>query len=191
VKRRARMPVCYLIVLSPFGELAVAWSEVRGRAKVQRVFLPNRRRSLTKRVRERFEGAIQGSVPAVERLASGIQAFLAGRPATFDLRVLDFEICSSFQEKVLRAEYAIPRGSVSTYGRIAGRIGAPRAWRAVGRALATNPFPIVIPCHRAVRSDGSLGGFRGGVRMKRALLEMEGIAFTASGRVAPGTPYHY
>jgi methylated-DNA-[protein]-cysteine S-methyltransferase len=64
---------------------------------------------------------------------------------------------------------------VTTYGRLARHLGAPRASRAAGRALATNPFPIVIPCHRAVRSDGSLGGYQGGVEMKARLLEMEGV----------------
>jgi methylated-DNA-[protein]-cysteine S-methyltransferase len=69
-------------------------------------------------------------------------------------------------------------------------LGKPSAARAVGRALATNPFPIIIPCHRAVRSDGSLGGYQGGLAMKRALLEMEGVEFDARGRVAtPGFYY--
>lgn len=191
MKRRTAMPIQYVIVPSSFGELAVVWTEALGRPKVQWIFLPDKRRSLTRRVRERFEGATPDSTPAVERIAAAIEECLGGKSSTFDLRVLDFGLCHSFQEKVLRAEYDIPRGSVSTYARIARHIGAPRAARAVGRALATNPFPIVIPCHRAVRSDGSLGGYRGGVRMKRALLEMEGVEFTSSGRVAPDTPFHY
>ena len=80
------------------------------------------------------------------------------------------------------AEYRIPRGRISTYGRIAKHIGAPGAARAVGTALATNPFPIVIPCHRALRADGGVGGYQGGAKMKRSLLEMEGIAFDDSGK---------
>jgi O-6-methylguanine DNA methyltransferase len=63
------------------------------------------------------------------------------------------------------------------------RLSAPRAARAVGTALARNPFPLIIPCHRVVRSDGMLGGFGGGLKMKKALLEMEGVAFDRSGRV--------
>jgi methylated-DNA-[protein]-cysteine S-methyltransferase len=191
VRERAREPVSYVIVPSPFGEMAVAWTEVRGKPKVQWIFLPERRRSLTKRIRDRFGDAVPGSARPIDRVAEAIGRYLAGKPASFDLRVLDFRLCSSFQEGVLRAEYGIPRGSVSTYARVARHIGAPRAARAVGRALATNPFPIVIPCHRAVRSDGSLGGYRGGVPMKRALLEMEGVTITPVGRVAPDTPFHY
>jgi len=72
---------------------------------------------------------------------------------------------------------------VSTYGRIARKLGLPRAARAVGNALARNPFPLIIPCHRAVRFDGSLGGYAGGVRMKKMLLELEGVEFDRHGRV--------
>jgi methylated-DNA-[protein]-cysteine S-methyltransferase len=88
---------------------------------------------------------------------------------------MDLDQCSPFQRSVILAEFGVPRGHVTTYGRLARHLGAPRASRAAGRALATNPFPIVIPCHRAVRSDGSLGGYQGGVEMKARLLEMEGV----------------
>jgi methylated-DNA-[protein]-cysteine S-methyltransferase len=88
------------------------------------------------------------------------------------------------------AEREIPRGWVSTYGRIATHLGVPGGARAVGGALARNPFPIIIPCHRAIRSDGSLGGFQGGPDMKRALLEFEGVGFSSTGRVAAERFYY-
>ncbi len=88
------------------------------------------------------------------------------------------------------AEHGIPRGWVSTYGRIAARLGVPGGARAVGNALAKNLFPIVIPCHRAVRSGGKLGGYQGGLEMKRALLKMEGVGFTPSGKVALEKVYY-
>jgi methylated-DNA-[protein]-cysteine S-methyltransferase len=97
--------------------------------------------------------------------------------------LIALEDCSVFQRRVLLAEYAIPRGWVSTYGRIAAALGRPGGARAVGRALATNPFPLVIPCHRAVRAGGDLGGYQGGVAMKRALLTFEGVEFTEGGKV--------
>jgi methylated-DNA-[protein]-cysteine S-methyltransferase len=84
---------------------------------------------------------------------------------------------------VLQREFRIPRGRVMSYGGLAGRIGHPRAARAVGTALARNPFPLIIPCHRTIQADGTLGGFGGGLKMKRALLEMEGVAFDRAGRV--------
>ena len=72
-----------------------------------------------------------------------------------------------------------------TYGGLAARMGVPGGARAVGNAMAGNPFPLVVPCHRVIRGDGSLGGFGGGLKMKRALLEMEGVRFDSRGRVLP------
>lgn len=92
--------------------------------------------------------------------------------------ILCLEGCSIFQKKVLRAVYAIPRGKISTYKLIAKKIGKPKASRAVGAALAKNPFLLLIPCHRVIRSDGSLGGYRGGLRLKKYLLELEGVSFS-------------
>ena len=82
---------------------------------------------------------------------------------------------TEFEMDVLVATFEIPRGRVSTYKRIAERVGRPRACRAVGNALHKNPLAPIIPCHRVVKSDGSLGGFGKGVEVKRRLLEEEGI----------------
>jgi len=116
-------------------------------------------------------------------------AFLDGEPVVFDLSLLALGDCSPFQRRVLEAEHGIPRGWVTTYGRIAQHVGVPRGARAVGGALARNPFPILIPCHRAIRSDGTLGGFQGGAAMKRTLLELEGVRFGSDGRAV--TPRYY
>jgi methylated-DNA-[protein]-cysteine S-methyltransferase len=79
---------------------------------------------------------------------------------------------------------------VSTYQRIAGHLGDRNSARAVGTALARNPFPIIVPCHRAIRSDGNLGGFQGGLAMKQALLAMEGIHFDNAGRIVADKLYY-
>jgi methylated-DNA-[protein]-cysteine S-methyltransferase len=84
---------------------------------------------------------------------------------------------------VLLAEYRILRGSVSTYKLIAKHLGKQNGARAVGNALAANPFPVIVPCHRAIRSDRHLGGYQGGLAMKRALLYQESIQFDSAGRV--------
>lgn len=82
---------------------------------------------------------------------------------------------SDFEKAVYRAIAAIPRGEIRTYKWVAGRIGRPRAFRAVGNALNKNPYPVIVPCHRVIKSDGSLGGFSMGALKKRRLLESEGV----------------
>ncbi len=81
---------------------------------------------------------------------------------------------TDFQRDVWRVASEIPYGEVRTYGWIAARLGRPKTARAVGGALAQNPFPLVVPCHRVVRTDGSLGGFSAGLEWKKALLKLEG-----------------
>lgn len=82
---------------------------------------------------------------------------------------------SDFEKAVYMAAYSIPLGQVRSYGWVARRIGRPKAARAVGNALNKNPYPVIIPCHRVVRSDGSIGGFAKGVRAKMRLLSGEGL----------------
>jgi len=130
------------------------------------------------------------SCPTIEVLTEQIQSFLEGKAVDFQLDLIDLGGCSEFQRRVLLAEHKIPRGWVSTYGRIARSLGVSKAARAVGTALARNPFPIIIPCHRAIRSNGELGGFRGGLMMKRALLELEGVEVSATGKVLTSRFYY-
>jgi len=109
--------------------------------------------------------------PAAEQL----RRYLSGQQPGIELAV-DMSAMTDFQRLVLGAVRRVPPGEHITYGELARRIGRPRAARAVGRALGSNPIPIVIPCHRVLAADGSLGGYsgRGGVRTKRALLQLEG-----------------
>ena len=175
-------PLSYALVPSRFGQFAILWQETSAGPRVQRVLMPHAG-TLTVDVAQAKWGAIPGSVPAVTELGDRMVAFLTGKDVGFRLDLLALEQCSEFQRQALLAEYGIPRGRVSTYGRIARHLGVSGGAQAVGTALAHNPFPIIIPCHRAVAADGSLGGYQGGPAMKRALLEMEGIAFGADGRV--------
>ncbi|MBU0510410.1 MAG: methylated-DNA--[protein]-cysteine S-methyltransferase [Chloroflexi bacterium] len=103
-----------------------------------------------------------------------VRGYLAGERESFDLSI-DWSVMSAFQERVLRAVYAIPRGETRSYGEIAAQIGKPGAARAVGRANATNPMPLVIPCHRVIGADGGLRGYSGGdgLETKAWLLELE------------------
>ncbi len=115
------------------------------------------------------------SQPALMPIAEQLQAYFAGARTSFDLP-LDLSQLTPFQLSVLQAACRIPPGTVWTYGQVAQAIDKPRASRAVGQALGRNPVPIVIPCHRVVASDGSLGGYSGGggLDSKRLLLHLEG-----------------
>ena len=168
---------------TPFGPVAVVWSVHRGQPKIRRVLLSRSGVSAEYLVKASFPDSISSSCTEVGVVADQIVAFLTGDDIRFSLDIARLDLCPGFQQKVLRAEYGIPRGRVSTYQRIATYLGNASGARAVGTALANNPFPIIIPCHRAIRSDGSPGGYQGGLKMKRALLEMEGVLFDSMGRV--------
>ena len=116
-----------------------------------------------------------GSCATIDAVADSIKAFLEGEDRRFPLALVDLKSCPAFQQSVLRLTCRIPRGRVSTYHAIAVKLGRPQGARAVGQALATNPFPLMSPCHRVIRSDGQPGGYLGGCDMKRALLGMEGV----------------
>jgi methylated-DNA-[protein]-cysteine S-methyltransferase len=182
--------IYYTKVQSRFGYLFVIWATHDQTPTIHRVVLPSPARTAIDRVAIEFPGSEEKTSPAVHETGEAIRAFLGGSNITFPLDTVSIDLYSPFQQAVLRAEHEIPRGMVSTYGRIARYLGQPSAARAVGRALATNPFPIIIPCHRAIRSDRTLGGYQGGVAMKRKLLEMEGISFDGTGRIA-GATYCY
>lgn len=100
----------------------------------------------------------------------------AGRATEADAPPLDLATVSGFARNVYHALLAVPCGEVVSYGSLARDVGAPGAARAVGRAVGSNPLPLVVPCHRVIRSDGSLGGFGGGLHRKAALLRLEGLA---------------
>lgn len=109
--------------------------------------------------------------PALEQIAD----YLAGKRKSFNLPI-DWSVLTPFQLKALRATLEIPYGEVRTYGELAQELGKPRAARAVGRAEATNPMPLVIPCHRVIGADGKLHGYGtgNGLETKAWLLRLEG-----------------
>ena len=110
---------------------------------------------------------------APDKILREISEYAAGQRRTFDLK-LDWSSLKPFQRAVLEAANKIPFGETRSYAWIAQQIGKPAACRAVGRALATNPIPIILPCHRVLASDGSLHGYGGGLPLKARLLKLEG-----------------
>lgn len=101
-----------------------------------------------------------------------LDLYFHGRLREFDVG-LDWQLVSGFARRVLEATARIPYGETSTYGLVAAAAGSPRAHRAAGNALNHNPFPIVVPCHRVLRTGGALGGYGGGVERKETLLGIE------------------
>jgi methylated-DNA-[protein]-cysteine S-methyltransferase len=168
----------YEVISTAFGTMGIIWWETAAGPRVRKTLLGGGLKPIEEVVQDDYPGTRRLSAPAIVDLGNQIQGFLKGEAPVFDLEMLALELCGEFQRQVLLTEYGIPRGWVSTYGRIAKHIGVPGGSRAVGRALAENPFPIIIPCHRAVRVDGDVGGYQGGSGMKRALLAMEGVKFT-------------
>jgi len=167
------------VIPSRFGDLVLTWREEESGPKVIRLDLPSKGVRMEERV-----GTVHPQ-KAMDRLSEQISRYLDGDAIYLPIEYLDSNCCSEFQWRVLMADRTIPRGCVCSYGQLAAMIGNPKAARAVGNALAHNPFPIIIPCHRTVRRNGDLGGFGGGLPMKRELLKMEGVAFDDRGRVRP------
>ena len=173
----------YMSFPSALGTFAIVWQETEKGPKAYQILLPHEQSSVEYLVQIAFANSSRLSCPTIAELGERIQSFLAGEAVDFGLDVIALEKCSEFQKRVLLAVHKIPRGWVSTYGRIARTLEVLGGARAVGRALSDNPFPIIIPCHRVIRSNGELGGFRGGLRMKQTLLELEGIEFSRSAKV--------
>ena len=103
-----------------------------------------------------------------------LDEYFDGARDTFDVPI-DWRLVRGFAANVLRATARIPFGSVSSYREVAAEAGSPKAYRAAGNALGSNPVPIVVPCHRVLHVGGGLGGYTGGLDRKRFLLRLEGV----------------
>lgn len=120
---------------------------------------------------------MRGFAPAYDQIGirpfvRQLEEYFAGEREEFDVP-LDLSTASPFVQRVLKATERVPFGHLVTYKSIANEIGEPGATRAVGNALGSNPIPIIVPCHRVIRSDGTLGGYTGGTDIKRHLLTLE------------------
>jgi AraC family transcriptional regulator of adaptative response/methylated-DNA-[protein]-cysteine methyltransferase len=162
------MAIASAVVRSPLGPMLVAVS----RRGVCAVRFGSSRAALERWLREEFPAALRG--PATARLRAAVQAALAATAGHAPDAALPLDVrATAFQRQVWQALRAIPPGETRTYGEIARAIGRPRAARAVGAACGANPVAVLVPCHRAVRGDGGLGGYAYGVARKRTLLARE------------------
>jgi len=164
------LDVAYATADSPFGQILLA-ATPRG---LVRVGLPNQDadevlRDLAERVSPRMlEGPAR-----LDEVRRELDRYFEGELRDFGLP-LDWRLTSGFRGKVQHAIARIPYGQTRTYTEMARSAGNERAVRAAGTACGSNPIPIVVPCHRVLRSGGALGGYGGGLDMKKALLELEG-----------------
>ncbi|MFQ5680313.1 MAG: methylated-DNA--[protein]-cysteine S-methyltransferase [Gemmatimonadota bacterium] len=156
---------------TPFGQMYVAGTE-RGLAKVSwQQAGPD---SFADWLEAHFPGRPVVQDPdGLKEVERELREYFSGSRSRFDVRV-DLSAVSEFDRHVLEAARRISFGQVVPYAELARRIGKPKAARAVGNALGRNPVAIVVPCHRVVRSDGTLGGYGGGVHWKEQLLALEG-----------------
>ena len=162
------MKLHYTIAKSPLGKVLVATTD-RG---VSAVYLGDAENSLLAELREEYPRAeIAPAREADQRWVSEIVRHIEGRPTGAELP-LDVQ-GTAFQRRVWHELQRIPRGSTRTYTQVAQSLGQPKAVRAVARACATNPVSIVVPCHRVIRGDGSLAGYRWGLNRKQKLLNTE------------------
>lgn len=156
----------YSLAIGPRGVAAYSFAGAAARAAEENVA---RRMGM-----ETMSAAAKPAKPEgeAERVIELLERYFAGERVVFDVR-LDHEDLPRFSRNVWRRTLAIPYGETRSYGQIADAIRAPGAARAVGNALGANPTPIIVPCHRVIRADGSPGGFTGGAGLKVRLLELE------------------
>jgi len=166
--------ICYYLFKTAKGEAGFALSP-KG---ICRVILPGLKPALIRKQLTQAGGeVVSGCFPPpalAQRLVEKAKAYFEGKPAALDLP-LDLQEASEFELKVYRALQKVGYGQVQTYGWLAEKAGAPAGARAVGAALAKNPVPLIVPCHRIVRADGGLGGFSaaGGLKLKQWMLDLE------------------
>ena len=164
---------------TPIGEIVILWS-IDTHFLIEEIILSDSKNNASTKAKEKYSNSLinKKSPKKLKRIINEIEKYFNEKDAHFSLNYLNMEKLTPFQKKVLIEEFNTKRGTINTYASLAESIGNPNAYRAVGSALSKNPFPIIIPCHRTVKSDMTLGGFAGfagGLISKQILLELEGI----------------
>ena len=164
------LDVAYGSMDSPLGELLVA---VTPRGLVRLAYADEAGDAVLEELSARVSPRVLRAPERTDEVRHELEEYFAGARRGFETPV-DWSLVRGFAGEVLRATARIPFGSVSTYGQVAAEAHSPRAYRAAGNALGSNPIPIVVPCHRVVHAGGGLGGYTGGLERKRYLLRLEG-----------------
>jgi methylated-DNA-[protein]-cysteine S-methyltransferase len=171
-EREGLADIAYATVDSPLGPLLAAATP---RGLVRLAYDGNDVDEVLEALARRVSPRVLEAPARLDEVRRELEQYFAGERRRFDLAV-DWAMVEGFNRRVLEATAAIAYGDVASYRDVAGRAGSPRATRAAGNALGANPIPIVVPCHRVVRTGGALGGYTGGVERKRFLLGVEGTA---------------
>jgi methylated-DNA-[protein]-cysteine S-methyltransferase len=171
--RDGLLDVAYRTVDSPVGALLIAATPA---GLVRVAFSSEGHDSVLQSLSDQISSRLLRAPKRLDAVARQLDEYFSGRRHTFDIP-LDFQLSKGFRRVVLgHLAVDVGYGTTASYGTLARLSGSPKAVRAVGTTCATNPIPVVVPCHRIVRSDGTLGGYRGGPAAKRALLDLEGVA---------------
>lgn len=164
------IPIYHRIFPTRFGDAAILYRE--NPFLMTETLLPcSDRESLMKRIGKNFSSP--GSRVEAAIVSELILSYFSGKPIKIPWTWMDMSGLTDLQRAVLSKTAEIPYGQVRTYKDIAESIGRPRACRFVGNTLAKNPFPVLIPCHRVIRSDGSVGKFGGGTELKEKMIRLE------------------
>jgi methylated-DNA-[protein]-cysteine S-methyltransferase len=165
------LDVAFAPMDSPLGQLLV-FVTPRGVLKI--TYETEATEAALDEVAERVSPRILNAPERTDEVRRELDEYFAGARRRFDLPV-DWSLVRGFAQGVLRATARVPFGETTTYRQVAEAAGSPRASRAAGNALGSNPIPIVVPCHRVLHSGGGLGGYAGGLERKKALLTIEGV----------------
>src|ERR1700722_9565745 len=161
-EREGLLDIAYATLDSPFGPLLAAGTE---RGLVRLAFPEEGTDPVLERLAQRISPRIIEAPARLDQVQRELEGYFSGRLRGFQMP-LDWSLIGPFGRKVLKATVAIPYGDVLTYIQVAAKAGSPRGSRAAGNALGSNPIPIVIPCHRVLRTSGGLGGYAGGLDRK-------------------------
>ncbi|MFN2465558.1 MAG: methylated-DNA--[protein]-cysteine S-methyltransferase [Candidatus Dormibacteria bacterium] len=168
--REGLVDISYGEMDSPVGNLLLAVT----RDGLVRISYTDHNEGALEEISRRLSPRIMRRPQATDVVRRQLDEYFARRRQEFDLAI-DWALVRGFGRGVLRATVAIPYGRLSTYRDVAAAAGNAKASRATGNALGANPIPIVIPCHRVLRTGGGLGGYTGGLHRKQLLLEVEGV----------------
>ena len=172
------LDLAYCEIESPVGNLLAVATDA---GLVQLGYPLQPRDEMLESLAERISPRLLEAPARLDPVRRELDEYFAGRRREFDLP-LDWQLTGGFTRKVLRETARIPFGETRSYMQMAASAGSPRAHRAAGSALGANPIPIVVPCHRVLRSGGGLGGYGGGLEVKRELLRLEGVLELARAR---------